>query len=162
MKTARIWMFAALGICVWAQTATQMPRAQRPKLPGEDWVSLFNGQDLTGWTEIGHEKWVVEDGTIHGFAQTKDYGYLRTEKNYKDFDFSMRFKCEGDGNSGVFFRAEFKPGTADVTQGPQFEIDCNINHHTGGVYDVGRQWIVWPAPENETCCTWWATVMFRV
>jgi len=50
----------------------------------------------------------------------------------------------------VFFRAEFKPGTADVTQGPQFEIDCTVNRHTGGIYDVGRQWIVWPAPENET------------
>ena len=71
-----------------------------------------------------------------------------TEKNYKDFNFAVRYKCEGDGNSGIFFRAEFKPGTADVTQGPQFEIDCDINKHTGGIYDVGRQWIVWPSPEN--------------
>ena len=122
----------------------------RPRLPGEDWIPLFNGKDLSGWTQIGHEKWDVEDGTIHGVALTKEYGYLRTEKNYKDFELSLRFKCEGDGNSGVFFRVEFKPGTADVSQGPQFEIDCHINRHTGGVYDVGRQWIVWPAPENET------------
>lgn len=124
--------------------------AQRPKLPGEDWVSLFNGKDLSGWTEVGKEKWSVENETIHGQGITKDYGYLRTEKNYKDFHLALRFKCEGDGNSGVFFRVEFKPGTADVTQGPQFEIDCAVNKHTGGVYDVGRQWIVWPAPENET------------
>lgn len=123
-------------------------QSQRRRLPDEDWVSLFNGKDLTGWTEIGHEKWVVENGTIHGFATTKDYGYLRTEKNYKDFNFAVRFKCEGDGNSGVFFRAEFKPGTADISQGPQFEIDCNINHHTAGIYDVGRQWIAWPPAEN--------------
>ncbi|HEY3743312.1 MAG TPA: DUF1080 domain-containing protein [Bryobacteraceae bacterium] len=131
----------------WAQ---QQQRAHRPKPPGEDWVALFNGKDLNGWTEIGKEKWWVEDGTIHGQGITQDYGYLRTEKNFKDFHLSLRFKCEGDGNSGVFFRAEFKPGTADVTQGPQFEIDCTVTHHTGGVYDVGRQWIVWPAPENET------------
>ena len=124
--------------------------AQKPVPPGEDWVSLFNGKDLSGWTEIGKEKWSVEGNTIHGQGITKDYGYLRTEKNYKDFHLSLRFKCEGDGNSGVFFRVEFKPGTADVTQGPQFEIDCTVNKHTGGIYDVGRQWIVWPAPENET------------
>ena len=123
---------------------------QSAKPPGEDWVSLFNGKDLAGWTEIGKEKWSVEGTTIHGQGITKDYGYLRTEKNYKDFHLSLRFKCEGDGNSGVFFRAEFKPGTADVTQGPQFEIDCAVNKHTGGIYDVGRQWIVWPSPENET------------
>ena len=45
---------------------------------------------------------------------------------------------------------EFKPGTADVTQGLQFEIDCTIGEHTGGLYGDGRGWLVWPAPENET------------
>ena len=124
--------------------------AQKPVPPGEDWVQIFNGKDLAGWTEVGKEKWSVEGNTIHGQGISKGYGYLRTEKNYKDFHLALRFKCEGDGNSGVFFRVEFKPGTADVTQGPQFEIDCTVNKHTGGIYDVGRQWIVWPAPENET------------
>jgi hypothetical protein len=124
--------------------------AQHPPLPGEDWVSIFNGKDLAGWVQVGHEKWEVEDSTIHGIAVTKEYGYLRTAKNFKDFHMFLRFKCEGDGNSGVFFHAEFKPGTADVVQGPQFEVDCTIGRHTAGIYDVGRQWLVWPAPENET------------
>jgi hypothetical protein len=141
LKTLLLVLAFSAAIC--AQTA-------KPKLPGEDWVSLFNGQDLTGWTKIGDEKWDVEEGTIHGRGITKQYGYLRTEKNFVDFHLSLKFKCEGDGNSGVFFHAEFRPGTAEVVQGPQFEIDCGINKHTGGVYDVGRAWIVWPAPENET------------
>ena len=125
-------------------------QSSRPKPPGEDWVLLFNGKDLAGWEKIGNEKWEVENGTIHGLAVTKAYGYLQTEKSYKDFQLSLKFKCEGDGNSGVFFHVGFKPGTPEITQGPQFEIDCTIGRHTGGVYDVGRQWIVWPAPENET------------
>jgi hypothetical protein len=137
-----------LGLLLVA--ATLFAQTPKPRAPGEDWVPLFNGHDLTGWVKIGNEKWDVEDGTIHGVAATKEYGYLRTEKNFKDFHLSLRFKCEGDGNSGVFFHAEFKPGTADVVQGPQFEIDCNIGHHTAGIYDVGRQWLIWPAPENET------------
>ena len=62
----------------------------------------------------------------------------------------MKFLCVGSGNSGVFFHSDFKPGTADVSQGLQFEVDCNIGQHTGGMYGDGRQWIVWPAPENET------------
>ena len=130
------------GTALFAQTP-------KTKLPGEDWVPLFNGTDLTGWVEVGHEKWRVEDGTIHGLAITKDYGYLKTAKDYVDFHLSLKFKCEADGNSGVFFHVDFKPGTADVTQGPQFEIDCGLGKHTAGVYDVGRGWIVWPAPENE-------------
>ncbi|MGH9674554.1 MAG: 3-keto-disaccharide hydrolase [Bryobacteraceae bacterium] len=123
--------------------------AQRPIRPGEDWVALFNGKDLTGWVEVGKEKWVVADGVIHGEAVTKAYGYLKTDKNYKDFHLSIRFKCEGDGNSGLFFHADFKPGTPDVSQGLQFEIDCTINRHTAGIYGDGRNWIVWPSPENE-------------
>jgi hypothetical protein len=118
-------------------------------LCAQEWAPLFDGKDLSGWVKIGDESWTVEDGTIHGTAVTKEYGYLRTAKNYVDFDLSLKFKCEGDGNSGVFFHAEFKPGTADVVQGPQFEIDCGLNKHTAGVYDVGRGWIVWPSPENE-------------
>jgi hypothetical protein len=135
---------AFVGIIAAAQNRTG------PRPPGEDWVQLFNGKDLSGWVNIGKEKWVVEDGTIHGLAISKEYGYLRSEKNYKDFHLAFKFKCEGDGNSGLFFHVEFKPGTPEVVQGPQFEIDCTMGRHTGGVYDVGRQWIVWPAPENES------------
>ena len=116
----------------------------------ESLTPLFNDKDLAGWVKVGNEKWEVEDGTIHGQGITKDYGYLRTEKMYKDFHLSLRFKCEAEGNSGVFFHSDFKPGTADVSQGLQFEIDRALNHHTGGLYGDGRQWIVWPAPENET------------
>lgn len=128
----------------------QGPRVHIKKLPGEDWAPLFNGKDLNGWVEVGKEKWMVENGTIHGMAVSKDYGYLKTAKNYTDFHLTLKFKCEGDGNSGVFFHSEFKPGTADVTQGLQFEIDCTIGEHTGGLYGDGRGWLVWPAPENET------------
>jgi len=126
------------------------PQAAAPKPPGEDWIVLFNGKDLAGWTNIGKEKWEVEDGTLHGIAVTREYGYLQTDKSYKDFQLSLRFKCEGDGNSGVFFHVNFKPGTPNVTKGPQFEIDCTLGHHTGGVYEQTRKWIVWPSPENES------------
>ncbi len=144
----------AIRACVLTAAAgllwSQQPRAERPKPPETGWVSLFNGKDLTGWVKVGNEKWEVEDGVIHGQGITKEYGYLRTEKTYKDFELSLRFKAEADGNSGVFFHADFKPGTATVTQGLQFEIDRTLNHHTCGVYGDGRAWVVWPAPENET------------
>ena len=128
-------------------TAMCLP-AQKSPLPGQDWVSLFNGKDLTGWVEVGKEEWVVEDGVIRGQAITKAYGYLMTEKKYEDFHLGIRFKCEGGGNSGVFFHTEFEPGTPKVTQGLQFEVDCAINHNTAGIYGDGRRWIVWPAPDK--------------
>jgi hypothetical protein len=75
---ARILLLFAGVTMAWAQGG-------KPVLPGEDWVSLFNGQDLTGWVKVGNEKWLVENATIHGQGITKEYGYLRTEKKYKDF-----------------------------------------------------------------------------
>ena len=139
----RTVLVLSLAVLAWGQT-------EKPKLPGEDWVRLFDGKSLSGWTRIGNEEWTVENGVIHGRAVTREYGYLQTDKAYKDFHLALKFKCVGDGNSGVFFHVAFKPGTADVASGMQFEIDCAINRHTGGVYDNKRAWIVWPAPENET------------
>jgi Domain of Unknown Function (DUF1080) len=138
-----------LGVIVVAGTV--LIAQEKAKLPGEDWISLFNGTDLAGWTKIGHESWTVENGVIHGKGLTPAYGYLETNKDYKDFQLSLRFKCVGDGNSGVFFHTGFKPESVDTTQGMQFEIDCTMMHHTGGVYgEDGRGWVVWPAPENES------------
>ncbi len=144
-------LIAVALVMVMASVTTCVVRAQKTKLPGEDWIQLFNGTDLGGWTKIGNESWEVEDGLIHGKGLTKDYGYLQTEKDYKDFQLALRFKCVDDGNSGVFFHTAFKPGTADVTQGLQFEIDCTMMHHTGGIYtEEGSHWLVWPSPENES------------
>ena len=138
------WMVLVMAILAAAPVKAQ----QRPA--GPQWVSLFNGKDLSGWVKIGNEKWVVEDGAIYGEGVTDKYGYLMTEKDYKDFEMSLRFKCEADGNSGVYLRTRFKPGTVDVSDGYQVEIDRVLNHHSGGLYGDNRGWMVWPAPEDET------------
>ncbi|UCF39448.1 MAG: DUF1080 domain-containing protein, partial [Acidobacteriota bacterium] len=124
--------------------------AQRQKLPSTSWEQLFNGTDLTGWVEVGKEKWEVVDGAIHGQGITDAYGYLRTEKKYSDFYLSLQFKCLAAGNSGVYFHTDFKPGTVDVSQGRQFEIAQNVGDHTPGIYGDGRGWQAWPAPEFES------------
>jgi len=124
--------------------------AQRPKDVFTRWESLFNGKDLTGWVKVGQEKWVVEDGVIHGQGVTTQYGYLRTEKTYSDFHLSLKFKCEDDGNSGVYFRCDFEPNSVKMSKGLQVEIDRKLGYHSGGIHGVGRGWVAWPAAENET------------
>lgn len=148
MKTkliAQCFAFMAAGAALISAPA---PRPV-PKAPDTGWVSMFNGKDLAGWVNVGTEKWEVVDGAIYGKGQTENYGYLRTEKRYVDFHLSLRFKCEADGNSGVFFHVEFEGETPKVKQGLQVEIDRVLGHHTGGIYGDGRKWVVWPAAENE-------------
>ncbi len=131
---------------------------------GPSWVQLFNGKDLTNWVEVGKEKWEVVDGVIHGQGITEQYGYLRTEKKYSDFQLFLRFKCLADGNSGVYFHTDFKPGTVDVSQGRQFEIDRKIGNHSGGIYGDNRGWEAWPSPEFEPVInpTEWNDMLMRV
>jgi hypothetical protein len=144
-----ILMRFLVGLVFWLSSGFLI--AQEPgSLLDAPWRSLFNGQDLTGWTEVGEEKWVVEEGAIYGEGITEKYGYLATDKKYRDFHLSLRFKCEADGNSGVYIHTDFEPGTVRVSQGRQIEIDRTIGHHTGGIYGDGKGWVAWPAPEFET------------
>ena len=99
------------------------------------WIPLFNGKDLSGWKAQGTERWVVEDGAILGESTAGKYGYLTTEKTYSDFVLRLRFKCETDGNSGVFTRSRItgeSPKTGPDIEGLQVEVDPT--RHTGGLY----------------------------
>ncbi len=110
-------------------------------------IKLFNGKDLTGWTVHGTEKWYVEDGNlICESGPDKQYGYLSTDKPYKNFELSLKFKQEANGNSGVFIRSGIE-GTK--ISGWQVEV-APLNNHTGGIYEsYGREWLIKPMPEDE-------------
>ena len=61
-------------ICIISQSLAQKPE------------KLFNGKDLTGWKVHGTEKWFTEKGElICESGPDKQYGYLATEKEYKNF-----------------------------------------------------------------------------
>lgn len=110
-------------------------------------TELFNGKDLTGWKIYGTEKWYVEDRLLVAESgPDKEYGYLATDKSYKDFELDVEFLQEADGNSGVFFRSDIE-GTK--ISGWQVEV-APPDLHTGGVYEsYGRGWLIKPEPEKE-------------
>lgn len=109
--------------------------------------SLFNGRDLSNWTIHGTEKWYVENGElVCESGPDKQYGYLSTNKKYKNFILTLDFKQEANGNSGVFFRS-----TIDGVKinGWQVEV-APLSQHTGGIYEsYGRGWLIQPKPEDE-------------
>jgi len=118
-----------------------------PMMAQKKSTSLFNGKDLDGWIQHGEEKWYVENGELICESGPKaEYGYLSTAKDYKDFELSLEFLQEADGNSGVFIRSTFE-GTK--VSGWQVEV-APLGLHTGGVYEsYGRGWLVKPDPEKE-------------
>ena len=139
--------FSAWFVVLFLATAQAFAQATAEK----SWVSLFDGKDLSGWKNNGSEKWVVDDGAILGESTVGKYGYLTTEKTYRDFNLRLRFKCETDGNSGVFTRSRItgeSPKTGPDIEGMQVEVDPTL--HTGGLYESGgRGWVALPTPEGE-------------
>jgi len=141
-----------VGLCL---LAAQLTFAQET-------VKLFNGENLDGWINHGEEKWFVEDGLLICESGPKgEYGYLATEKFYKDFELTLEFKQEADGNSGVFIRSTFE-GTK-VT-GWQVEV-APPGKDTGGIYEsYGRGWLIKPDPEKDKALKMgdWNTMKIRV
>ncbi|MBL7873065.1 MAG: DUF1080 domain-containing protein [Cyclobacteriaceae bacterium] len=109
--------------------------------------SLFNGKDLTGWKIYGTEKWYVEKGElICESGPDKQYGYFGTEKEFKDFELTLEFKQESNGNSGVFFHSQIE---GVVVNGWQAEV-APLNMHSGGIYEsYGRGWLIQPTADKE-------------
>lgn len=110
-------------------------------------INLFNGQNLDGWTNNGTEKWYVENGElISESGPDQQYGYLSTDKAYKNFILDLEFKQEANGNSGVFFRSSID---GIKISGWQVEV-APKGKHTGGIYEsYGRGWLIKPSAEKE-------------
>lgn len=108
---------------------------------------LFNGRDLSGWVNYGTEKWYVEDGElVCESGPDAAYGYLGTDEIFGDFELTLDFLQESNGNSGVFFRS-WVNGT--TIEGWQVEVAPPLSH-TGGIYEsYGRGWLVQPDEEGE-------------
>jgi hypothetical protein len=123
---------------------------------------LFNGKDLTGWKIYGTEKWYVENGLlVCESGPDKQYGYLATDKFYKNFDLTVEFLQVSDGNSGVFFRSTIE-GTKIA--GWQCEV-APKGHDTGGIYEsYGRGWLKQIEDEKENILKpgEWNTMRLRV
>ncbi|CAL1516390.1 DUF1080 domain-containing protein [Chitinophaga sp. MM2321] len=124
--------------------------------------SLFNGKNLDGWKIYGTEKWYVDKGElICESGPDKEYGYLGTDKEFKNFELTVQFKQEANGNSGVFFHSSLD-GTKIA--GWQAEV-APPGMHTGGIYEsYGRGWLIQPDKEKEQYLKMgeWNTMKVRV
>ena len=110
-------------------------------------IELFNGKNLDGWKIHGTELWYVEDGLlVCESGPDKEYGYLSTNEFYDDFELTLEFKQEANGNSGVFIRS-----TVDGTKVSGWQVEvAPPGSNTGGVYEsYGRGWLIKPEKEKD-------------
>ena len=78
----------------------------------------------------------------------KKYDYLVTREYYDDFDLTVEFKQEADGNSGLFFRSFVEPSVK--VNGWHCEV-APKGQHTGGIYEsYGRNRLIPPPADKES------------
>ena len=142
MRYNRLIICFALVSCscqlVLAQAKQPDPNRQAAERPlailqeMDGWVSLFNGQDLSGW-KGDTAGYVAEDGIL---VCKKGGKNLISEKEYSDFAFSFEFKLEESGNNGIGIRLPENGHPA--SDGMEIQI---LDHHGTkyvGTADMGE------------------------
>jgi hypothetical protein len=69
-------------------------------------ISLFNGNDLTGWTPHGGQsRWAVVNGVL---TNGGGGGNLVTTRTFEDFKLHVEFRYPAGSNSGVYLRGRYE------------------------------------------------------
>ena len=128
--------------------------------------SLFNGKDLSGWEGGGQDAalcWKVEEGLL---LCTGEKGpWLRSTKEYDNFNLRFDYKLKQGGNSGVYVRVAKNGAHRDPGEGTEIQIlddaaerykNLKDYQYAGSVYaiapsqkHVGREPGQWNAMEID-------------
>lgn len=160
MKKSYLALLAAAGL----MAACSSPKTEEAEMqdsvvvetaPVEEWISLFDGQTLNGWSKYGGgevgKAWKVENGELFLDAtnkagwQTGDGGDIVTNEEFENFHLKYEWKIAQNGNSGVmFFVHEAPEFQYPWNTGPEMQVLDNaghpdakiISHRAGDLYDL--------------------------
>jgi hypothetical protein len=101
--------------------------SEQPGGPPSDAIVLFDGKDLSAWTNEkgGPAQWKVENGYIEVVPKT---GEIRTKQEFGDVQFHVEFRTpsptkgssQARANSGVFFFGRYELQVLDSFENPTY------------------------------------------
>ncbi|HZZ29310.1 MAG TPA: DUF1080 domain-containing protein [Pirellulales bacterium] len=127
-------------------TAQSKADSAQSKADKDQFVSLFNGKDLTGW-HGDPDLWKVTDGVIVGTTddkQIKHNSFLISDKPYKNFVLKADFKLRNH-NSGIQFRSVELP----EFDCKGYQADMADKRYTGILHEEKGRIIVADVKEDE-------------
>ena len=116
----------------------------------DGWKLLFDGKTTAGWrnfntTTVG-AGWKVQNGELYLDKTVKEgRGDILTEAEYENYEFSIEWKIDACGNSGIIFNVVEDPKyEATYVTGPEMQVLDNachpdakiIKHRAGDLYDL--------------------------
>jgi Domain of Unknown Function (DUF1080) len=78
----------------------------------DGWITLFNGQDMTGWEMHWGKDWKAEKGSLA--CDGSERSWLSTTQSFSNYVLKLEFRGSEKVNSGVFLRSE-KEGQPHIT-----------------------------------------------
>lgn len=66
------------------------------------WINLYDGETLYGWTVFGDGDWAVDEGLIKLSEGTN--GFIATTSEFTDFELRATLRVTGGGTAGIAFR----------------------------------------------------------
>lgn len=114
-----------------------------------DWVSIFDGSDLSGFRKIGDAHWQIVDDYVE--SNDAKSSFLVTQDDYRDFHLQLEFWPTPDANSGVFLRCQDPAVIANETcyELNIYDQHSNPDNATGSIINLaaplvsikaGNQW----------------------
>ena len=116
----------------------------------EGWKLLFDGKSTAGWrtfnATMAGPGWKVQNGELYLDKTVKEgRGDILTDAEYEDYEFSIDWKIDACGNSGIIFNVVEDPKySATYVTGPEMQVldnSCHpdakiIKHRAGDLYDL--------------------------
>jgi len=114
---------------------------------GEEWQSLFNGKDLSGWrANVMPEAFTVVDGAIRAHApkESAHLFYVGERKegfeSFKNFVLEAKVRSEPEANSGIFIHTDMSTRDKALHLAKGYEIQLNSSgkekRKTGSLYAI--------------------------
>jgi len=117
-------------------------------LPADDWLPLFNGQDLSGWRANNDPgSFTVQDGVLRCRASGQYKAHLfyvgnRSEgfEAFKNFELEATVRAEPNSNGGIFVHTDMSTRDAAKHLAKGYEVQLNSSakekQKTGSLYAV--------------------------
>jgi hypothetical protein len=169
----KILSFVLLAIVASAPISAQNNQLTK-KEKKEGWTLLFDGKNFDGWRkcnsldmagnwEINEEAMKVKRGERAGRGQGGDI--LFAKEKYSNFELSVDWKIEKEGNSGIFYYVVEEVGKPIYNAAPEVQVLDNwdasdnklTNHLAGSLYDM-----IPALPQNAKPAGEWNTIVIRV
>lgn len=97
-----------------------------------EWISAFNGSDLTGWKPSDSSTWTVKRGQIKATPPAGDKGAdLWSQAEYEDYRLAVTFRADWPVHAGIWVRGRGGP-RVEIFDGKKPEA------YTGSISIPGR------------------------